>query len=393
MSKITKKHLILCASLCFLLSQILAEVVVNNTGNSEKIDSLISLISESSDGRNGDGRNVTAIKELIVYGDASVDAICARFKDSIPSGNTRQAQRSSVNRILCGINTPKARQARKNLFLPLLDNERFEMRRSGIQCLRGLELDQDLISKVLLRLQNEYLRDDVLELLTADPSTNFSKEKVRAIVQSMLSMVGKPSMELGHRSWEGKGIGSLADTIFNRHVWTLSRMKGVDVAIRDEMVVHSDGIVRDLLKISLGLRGDMKSGREPMKSFLMNSEYRTLPNNRLSCVEAFNKFGDKTDLPFLQEIASSDPYCVEEYAYYQKCEKWRDEYINRTELQIKNESTSFAPLQTVDKKQNPTKVTYPIREAAKKAIEVIEARTEAEGKSAAPKPESAERKE
>jgi hypothetical protein len=331
---------------------------------------------------------LNASRELSRMGDSVVEILVEQIKKG-KDGDFRDR----LETILSRINTQKAREMRKNLNRGRLDSKSGYVVNEGLIGIKDIELDADLLTKVTACLKNPYRMQDALDVLAADPSSNFPTEKVQAITESMLAQAGKPGMKFGYRNFEGAGIGSVADSIYRKHVWTLSRMKGVDEALRNEITTQPEGIVRDLLKIALALRGDMKSERESLKTFLKNPEYRTLANNRLFCVEAFNKFGDKSDLPFLKELADRS-LLVEEYDFFPKCEKWGEEYINRTKDQIEYEKDAFAPKQTMcPEKQIPTKVTYPIREAAKKAIQAIEARTEAEGKSAAPKPESAERKE
>ncbi|HPS02888.1 MAG TPA: hypothetical protein PLA90_15220 [Candidatus Sumerlaeota bacterium] len=331
---------------------------------------------------------LNASRELSRMGDSVVEILVEQIKKG-KDGDFRDR----LETILSRINTQKAREVRKNLNRGRLDSKSGYVVNEGLIGIKDIELDADLLTKVTACLKNPYRMQDALDVLAADPSSDFSTEKVQAITQSMLAQVGKPGMKFGYRNFEGAGIGSVADSIYRKHVWTLSRMKSVDETIRNEIGVQPEGIVRDLLKIALALRGDMKSERESLKTFLKNPEYRTLANNRLFCVEAFNKFGDKTDLPFLKELANSDPYSVEEYDFFPKCEKWGEEYINRTKDQIEYEKDAFAPKQTMcPEKQIPTKVTYPIREAAKGAIRAIEARTGGDGKSTAPRPESAERR-
>lgn len=320
--------------------------------------------------------------ELVRMGDSVVDVLIKRIKTERES-----IFRDRIETVVNRMNTPHSIDLRKNMNRTRLASKSGYVVNEGLIGIKDIELDADLLTKVTACLKNPYRMQDALDVLAADPSSDFPTEKVQAITQSMLAQVGKPGMKFGYRNFEGAGIGSVADSIYRKHVWTLSRMKGVDGAILNEITTQPEGIVRDLLKIALALRGDLKSERESLKTFLKNPEYRTLANNRLFCVEAFNKFGDKTDLPFLKELANSDPYCVEEYDFFPKCEKWGEEYINRTKDQIEYEKDAFAPKQTMcPEKQIPSKVTYPIREAAKGAIRVIETRGAADVKQATQKP-------
>ncbi len=409
--------------LCFLLivgvpTASLANPAVGNTSETLSSSDLISTarkvdygspeLTATVEGRTSiakqrvEGRE--AFSELKKRGDAIIDAILFELKKDEDQGILYNHFREECLSLFIEINTEKSRKARKEACLCLLTpnrsvverdlgRPRAEENRLGIEGIRGLELDEDLLPLVLRYVTRERVLSEALDALQDDPSDKYSDRKVQAILEG-LSVVEKwenANCRLGNTPY---AFGNRADNHYWRSIQVLCALKGQDVngEISSRIASLPDSTPKDCLVTALANRGEFHNQRSALVALLQNQRNRTFPHLRVEAVKAFELSGEKEDLPFLQELAGSDPYCYEDYLGLPRHERWKDEYINLTMDQIEHPDGYFLPKQVVLKgTPTPQKITYPIREAAKKAIQAIEARTGDEGKSATPKPESGER--
>lgn len=245
----------------------------------------------------------------------------------------------------------------------------------ALHAIEGIELDRELLTKVIELLGKRAHIEDAVQVLAADPSISFVEEKVQALVKSIEAIPGIP----GKLPFGGE-MRPLTeeDSLYCAHVRALGQLKGADEPLRQCLEKTTDTRVRHCLMIALALRGDLASARESLQSFLKDPEYRTLVGMRSLCVkECFSKYGEKQDLPFLKEFSETDLYNQERDTRFASIywHRWGNEYINLKEREARDpyfiethqENLAQAGADVV-------KIIYPIREAAKKAIEAIEAR-------------------
>ncbi len=277
-------------------------------------------------------------------------------------------------------------------------NDRGKSYGYALRAIEGTELDRELFDKVCSFLTRDNFRNDALRVLAADPSTRFTEGKVAAICNSLEEIEKQPDRNRTRKNMLNKMFNK-TDEYCVPHVVALAKIPGADSAIRTRIRQQPEGIARQCLWIALGNRGEITASREALTAFMKNPEYRESSILRRYAVEGYAKGGETQDLPFLQELAETDPYKIERG--YQlgpdgpQWYKWGDEHINQTPEELKKPDEFLNRYEEAKKQIAPNKFieNYPIREAAKSAIRAIEARAANEGKSATPKPESAERKE
>jgi len=349
-------------------------------------------------------RVTSATQELARMGDPAVDRIIGRLRRA-QSGNFRQGGLEALKLI----GSKKAQDALldmalgRNGFEPssdaartyghmmwegkdyaackvLLSSSDVGVQSAGLSGMRRIALDLDLFEKVrkYLTHPDPALQDRALSVIADDPSPDLAEEKVQAVVELLRGVKDIPDGGLKKREQGHMGPGNGADSHYSRYVWYLWQITGSDAALRKQMASAPEGIVRHCLALALAWRDHVEEARESLQSFLKDSNYRTMSNLRQRCVDAFLTYGHPQDIPFLKELAASDPYSVDVYrgGVSGFLEKWGDEYINLTKDQRDNPKEWFYPEmgELMGFQPKPAETTYPIRLAAKLAIKAIEDR-------------------
>jgi len=263
----------------------------------------------------------------------------------------------------------------------LLDCPDRGVQSEGLSGISGIALDAELFQKVRKYLTHPYpaLRNSALFVISDDPSPDLAEEKVQAMVELLHGVKDIPDANLKIWEFEHMNRGNVADSHYSRYVSVLWQITGSDAALRKQMAAAPEGIVRHCLALALAWRDHVEEVRATLQSFLKDSNYRTMSNLRQRCVDAFRTYGHPQDIPFLKELAASDPYCLDVYrgGVSGFLEKWGDEYINLTKDQRDNPKEWFYPEmgELMGFQPKPAETTYPIRLAAKLAIKAIEDRT------------------
>ena len=422
-----------------------AETMVSGTENPtpdrRRIERLLDLVQETAKedtrltttpGDNWEAyqrnldRETSVTQGLVTVGNLAIDPIVERIKRTkvIESYNNMKVFSAFVI-ILSEIGTPRADMTLQDLALnrntfknfsekPLpVDLYKEWMKKSGgrkacriffvndrgkpygyaLSALEGIELDRELFDKVCSFLERKTFTNTALQVLAADPSTHLTEEKVTAICHSLVEIEKQPNRNRATRDNMLKGISNKTDQYCIPHIDALVKIPGADSAIRNKIEQQPEGIARQCLRIALANRGDIPATREFLTAFLKDPEYRACVVLRIRAVEGFAKGGETRDLPFLRELAATDPF-KEEWELAPdgpRWHKWGDEHIN-----LYKEPAEYRGYYEAEKKRIPPerfRTTYRIREAAQKASQAIETRTGGDGKSVASKPESVERKE
>ncbi len=257
----------------------------------------------------------------------------------------------------------------------------------ALRAIEGIELDRELLTKVIELLGKRAHIEDAVQVLAADPSISFVEEKVQALVKSLEAIPGIP----GKLRFGGE-MRPLTeeDSLYCAHVRALGQLKGADEPLRQCLEKTTDTRVRHCLMIALTLRGDLASARESLQSFLKNPKYRTLVGMRSICVkECFSKYGEKQDLPFLKEFSETDLYNQERDTRFMSIywHKWGDAYINLRQSDAQNPHFQEIHREEIARLEpGVIKIIYPLREAAKRAIQAIETRVAADVKQATQEP-------
>ncbi len=359
----------------------------------------------------------TSLTQAIVsLGDPVIDPLIERTKRTLRSDQRRFIVPATI--ILSEMNTPRAdntlldlawgrntfsksepeslatikyidimkKRGNKDACRIFLVNDQGKSYGYALSAIEGIELDRELFDKVCSFLTRDNFRNDALRVLAADPSTNLTEEKVAAIYNSLVEIEKQPDRNRATRDNMLKGIFNTTDRYCVPHIDALVKIPGADSAIRTRIEQQPEGITRQCLRIALANRGDIPTTRESLSAFLKNPEYRACVVLRIRAVEGYSKGGETQDLPFLRELAATDPFKEEQDFAPDgpRWHKWGDEHIN-----LYMEPAEYQIYYEAAKELIPPKrfrTTYQIREAAKKAVEAIEARAAAEGKQASQKP-------
>lgn len=405
-------------SLCFFAARATSAESENPTPNRLRIERLLAKAEEVQ----YLSAQTSLTQAIVSLGDPVIDPLIERTKRTLRSDQRRFIVPVTI--ILSEMNTPRADKILLDLAWGRNTFSRFEpeslaattyinmMKKRGnknacriflvpdqgksygyaLCAIEGTELDRELFDKVCSFLTRDNFRNDALQVLATDPSTNLTEEKVVAICNSLVEIEKQPDRNRATRDNMLKGIFNTTDRYCVPHIDALVKIPGADSAIRTRIEQQPEGITRQCLRIALANRGDIPATREFLAAFLKDPEYRACVVLRIRAVEGYSNGGETRDLPFLQELAATDPFKEEwELALDgPRWHKWGDEHIN-----LYKEPAEYRRYYETEKKRIPSerfRTTYLIREAAKKAIEAIEARAANEGKSPAPKPESAERR-
>jgi hypothetical protein len=411
----------------------------NPPPNRQRIERLLDLVQETAkedtrltttQGDNREayqrnlGRETSVTQDLVAVRDLAIDSIIERIKRTkvVESYNNMKVFSAFVI-ILAEIGTPRADKTLQDLALNRNTFRNFSekplpveifkewMKKPGgrkacriffindqgkpyayaLSAIEGIELNQELFDKVCSFLEKKAFMNTALRVLAAAPSTNLTEEKVAAICNSLGEIEKQPDRNRATRDNMLKAIFNKTDQYCIPHIDALVKMPGANSAIRTRIEQQTEGITRQCLRIALANRGDIPTTRESLSAFLKDPEYRACVVLRIRAVEGYSKGGEIQDLPFLRELATTDPF-KEEWELAPdgpRWHKWGEEHIN-----LYKEPAEYRRYYEAEKERiRPERflTRYPIREAAKGAIQAIEARTENEGKSATPKPESGER--
>ncbi|HNY28681.1 MAG TPA: hypothetical protein PKH31_15005 [Candidatus Sumerlaeota bacterium] len=352
-----------------------------NTAVPLSVEELIALAKTSPTGNSNDSVRQIALTELGKRGDEAVAPLVQAIRQDLQTEKPFQSLSMGYFNTLIRIDTEQARKARRTLGLALLQSPDRAQNIQGVQVVRGLALDEELFPLVFRWIGNEITRGDAWNVLMDDPSGNFTDRKIQAALDDLQA----PSQwrDANRRTVISQhSFGNRADGRYCNGIWILSSLKGPDVNCQLKRVLETlpAGPTRDCLVVVLAKRDRFLCQRPALVKLLQCERNRAFPHLRMYAVEIMGQSGNKEDLPFLKKLADFDPYCYEDYLGFSRHERWGNEYLNLTRKQMEEPEMAFVPRQTIeDGPVVPDHITYPIRQAARLAIHLIQSRIAKEG--------------
>lgn len=326
-----------------------------------------------------------AMAELRAIGDGAIEPLMVELRRSHMSAHFRHR---TVG-LLRSIGTPKAREgllqialgqysprefgsgwaARKYVEImqeqsdakKLLVSNDTDVQAVALSALRGVSVDIELLTRLEGFLQSDhYLRASAAKVIATDPERTLVQQKVSALVRSLETVEQLPR---AGEKYQYDRVGTLADNVFYQLTDSLSKTRGTEHYLHAE-TSKAQGNVRLCLTITRGHRGDT-SVKGELYNFLKDSKARTMTLMRCSALQAFEVVGTVDDLPFLQGIAETDSLEVVDFG---------GPLFEILDGKIVNTGERMRPIPVKTHPNWSRARGYPVRSAAKRAIEAIEKR-------------------
>ena len=224
---------------------------------------------------------------------------------------------------------PDKSEARK--LLAANDTEVLQQAAAG---LRGVAIDKDMIGRLLelMGSKDHHLRRAVAVVLGEDPGGQFASEKVAAIVRAIPDIAHMEKAD--DIAWPGSWTNS--EVYCRTYIDALARMKNARQAITKQLADAPAGEpMRHCLVLALAFGGD-GSVRPELRKMLTDAKMGLF---RAWTVEALGNIGTTKDLPLLRDVAQKDSMQREQ-------------------------GGCRAPMNK--------QMYYPVRQAAQRAIELLE---------------------
>jgi hypothetical protein len=210
---------------------------------------------------------------------------------------------------------------------------------SALNAVEGEPLDQERLSALKTCLQNEeaLVRWRAAAVMAGDPTGKLADEAVDAIGQSLAAVADIPEVEALDPHANRLGTDhTLGEEYYRRYELALAKVR-VDDAVLQQLAARQKGRARDAVVLALAIRGD-KSVRGAILKLAQDPGAGMF---RTWAVHTLRDVGTQDDLPLLRKLARSDP--------------------------LEREGLLGPPHQLHSR--GPT---YPVRQAAKDAIAVLE---------------------
>jgi len=175
----------------------------------------------------------------------------------------------------------------------------------ALLALKGQPIDEQLLKQLeeLLESNDYFVRLNAAMVIGQDPGEKYSEQKVSAIINAIDKAEKWPE---AHQQFPGYlSYGTIADHMYFRLIDALGTMKGLDVHLQD-VSNETKGKTHWCILIARAQRGD-SSVKDKMYEIIRNSNAGLL---RSSAVWSLGRIGTLDDLPFLQEVAKTDPLQV-----------------------------------------------------------------------------------
>lgn len=368
--------------------------------NNSNYKSWILDLDKSTVGQPKTDREKVAISTLIAGGDTELESLVDAYRRNID--DTKNI-RIYIIEILDGINTPKSRQILldiatdrnglgsiyswhaamaymrrvkdKKEIATLLESPNLSPVHGEILLtLKGVDVDDKLLKTLNPWLMGSsfYFRRDSLSILAADPSPEKADDKLRAILQSMRTIeqlqipLGDSTAKVYDRYVYDRP-GTYADVLFEAATNALIQAK-TSKQFFAEQTDSLSGTPRFWAMTARANRGDASVHAE-LKTIV--SDPNLFPRMRLRQlgVQAFSKIGTLIDIPWLKQIADSDPYRIHLYLSSSRMFEWVDQTM------VNNTGPRAPMLPEEEITPRSMSVLYPIRSAAQEAIKAIEVKS------------------
>lgn len=270
-----------------------------------------------------------AIVDLAAMGDEVVDPLMEKVRRESDSS----FQHRTV-RVLREIGTPKAQEALLDIALArgpikgtgsrwaalkyietlhnksdarkLLVSKRSDVLSDALLSLVGEPIDANLLGQLETSLESEtwFLRLHAAMVMGADQSHMYAKEKVAAIVKSLGSIGQLPAAKQPFPN--PLAVGTIEEHLYFRFADALSNMNGVDTHLQ-ELTNKARSKTRWCIVMARARQGD-SSVKTKLYKIIKDPNAGLL---RSYAVSSLKHVGTLDDLPFLREIAETDPLVVE----------------------------------------------------------------------------------
>jgi len=231
---------------------------------------------------------------------------------------------------------------------PLLASTNGQVLASALNAVHGQPVDEKHMSLLgeCLGHTNALVRWRAAEVMADDPTGKRGNEAVEAVGQALEAVAGLPDVNQPYRGMLASG-STVGDACYQRHMNILVRVKVDNEALR-ALAERMHGRARDAVLLALARRDD-ESVHDELVRLAQDPEADLF---RVWAADALGGIGTPEDLPLLRTLAETDPLVIGE---------------------------PFGPDEGPPRVLPPgvTGRSYPVRNAAERAIREIEKRERA----------------
>lgn len=180
----------------------------------------------------------------------------------------------------------------------------------GLLALRGEAVDQGLLAdlKRLLQSPDVHVRVGCARIIRHAPANQSPAETVRAVIESIRTVhtIDRADEPMKAAN-ESISVRTEAGWAYETMISALSQSPSLDLKLLQELTPSDTGLPRDCLFIARAQRGERLLGEE------LRRILRSCPNSgvRWASLQPFADRGTLEDVPFLEQLAQTDPLAVE----------------------------------------------------------------------------------
>lgn len=177
----------------------------------------------------------------------------------------------------------------------------------ALQALEGVMLDSHFLEKLtpFSKSPDYMVRINTTNLFRSDPPKELLDEIVAVILDSAVTADRIHDAESMFNPFHAPAIQTVKDTYIWQVITLLMQMEGIEEQL-NRYKTEADDFVKHLVSVVHAYRGNANV-KQTIYTILNNSEDTSL---RLPSLDAFSYIGDKTDLPYLEDISQNDSYSV-----------------------------------------------------------------------------------
>ncbi len=191
----------------------------------------------------------------------------------------------------------------------LLTATNSEIATIGLLALRGEAIDRELLAdlKRFLQSASVHVRTGCGQIIKAAPTSELPDELVRAVLESirtahLIDRADEPMRAANEFISVRTEVGWVYETLIS----ALSQSPSIELKLLQDLTPSESGLLRDCTLIARAQRGDRTLTGE------LRRIARTSPNSgvRWASLQPFATLGTIQDVPFLEELAQTDPLAV-----------------------------------------------------------------------------------
>jgi len=180
----------------------------------------------------------------------------------------------------------------------------------GLLALRGEAIDRELLDdlKRCLHSANVHVRTCCGQVIETALANQSPEETVRAVLESIrkaqtVDRADEP-MSFAHEYFS---VRTEAGWVYETLIRALSQSPSIELKTLQDLTPNEAGLQRDCLLVARAQRGDMTQ-REELRRIIRTS---TNSGIRWAGLRAFTSHGTPDDIPFLEQVARTDPLGID----------------------------------------------------------------------------------